>query len=76
MARRYFVTYNSSKEHWEVKLENAERASRVFDHKKKAVRYAKKRANDTGRNLEIFTRDGRHQATNTYGTTDKDNPNR
>ena len=70
------MTWNKDKGHWEVKREGASRASRVFDTKKKAIRYGKKRANEVGTSLEVFTRDGRHQETDTYATTDKEAPNR
>jgi len=76
MARRnYYVTYNKEKGHWEVRLENASRASKVKDTKKKAIKEGKRLAKKKGTSLEVYTRDGRHQETDTYATTDKEAPN-
>lgn len=78
MARRrsYLLTYNDEKRAWEVRLENASRVSAREDTKKAAIKEGKRLAKQRGTSLQTFTRDGRHQETDTYATTDKEARNR
>lgn len=73
--RNYRVTYNQERDAWEVKLENASRVSARKDTKKKAVREGKRLAKQRETSLLTFTRDGRHQETDTYATTEREAPN-
>lgn len=77
MARRrnYTLTYNEDKRAWEIRLENSPRVSARKDTKKKAMREGKRLAKQRGTSLEIFTRDGRHQETDTYATVDREGAN-
>lgn len=76
MSRRnYLLTYNSERKAWEVRLENATRVSAREDTKKKALKEGKRLAKQRGTSLETYTRDGRHQETDTYATTSREAPN-
>lgn len=77
MARRrnYMLTFNDDRNMWEVRLENASRVSARKDTKKKAMKEGKRLAKQRGTSLEIFTRDGRHQETDTYATVDREGAN-
>lgn len=74
--RNYLLTYNDDKGAWEVRLENASRVSTREDTKKAALREGKRLAKQRGTSLEIYTRDGRHQETDTYATTKKESTNK
>ena len=77
MARRnYRLTWSDEKQQWQVRLEGASRASRLFDKKNQALRWGKRRAKEKDTSLEIFTKDGRHQETDTYATTEKESTNK
>lgn len=77
MARKnYLVTYNDEKGAWEVRLENASRVSKRVDTKKKAIKEGKRLAKQKGTSVEFYTRDGRHQETDTYATTDRETTNK
>jgi len=67
----YVVEWNEQDNEWKVRKSGNTRASRVFDRKKKAVSYGKKQARRTDTAVRVFTRDGRHQETQTYTTTDR-----
>lgn len=70
--RTYLLTYNDEKRAWEVRLENSSRVSARKDTKKAAIREGKRLAKQRGTSLQTFTRDGRHQETDTYATTDRE----
>jgi len=74
--KNYRLTWDSDDQKWKVRREGASRAGRVFDKKKAALRYGKRRAKEEDTSLEIFTRDGRHQETDTYATTEKESTNK
>lgn len=74
MARRrnYTLTFDDDRKMWEIRLEGARRVSGRKDTKKKAIREAKRLAKQRSTSLEIYTRDGRHQETDTYANADRE----
>lgn len=56
----------SSNKGWAVKRGDAKKASRVFDHKEKAICYARSVAKNTTSGLFVFNKDGSLQERRDY----------
>jgi hypothetical protein len=69
MAKRkeIHVVSNKDKGGWDVKKNNAERASKHFDNKEDAMQWSKEKAKKDGAELIPHKRDGKIQNPNSYG---------
>lgn len=67
----YEVKYNPEDDEWKVRLSGSSRASKTADKKTKAVKMGKELANNRSTFLRVYTRDGRHQETQNYSSTDR-----
>ena len=68
MPKRNVYHVTRAENHWQVKKEKAERASKTFDTKAEAVDYGRELAKDQAPGqLKIHNKDGKIQTEHTYG---------